>query len=307
MRRANKGFGSNLWRWPRRCTPIKVTNTFGLIRLRARCAERVDDRCGWNPQCAAPITGTSGASGNREGAATASAPSPSPGSAVASHQRIPPRKRLMSVLSQQRPFIIVRAARTRQRSPPRQMCAATARSAPGQRRAARENEGTSFAHRVHARAHRANAPRPAGTRRPVRNRRPAGSCAERGAPHRLRQRHDGDPLRPPDGTPQPPLLRHHPRQSSRAARLRRLASVSAVYRPALRGLDRPHLRAGVRLVEEERHRHPPCDRRDRAGVHTSGNRHDHPVVGRLRLLEPGDQAQGIRQVRDRCRNPRIVQ
>ena len=113
------------------------------------------------------------------------------------------------------------------------MRAATARSAPGQRRAAREHEVTSFAHRVHARAHRAHAPWSPGTRRPVGDRRSAGPRAERGAPHRLRQRHDGDPLRPADGAAQPPLLRHHPRQGRRAARLRGLAPLPAVHRAAL--------------------------------------------------------------------------
>ena len=187
------------------------------------------------------------------------------------------------------------------------MRAAAARSAPGQRRAARKHEVTSFAHRVHARAHRAHAPWAPGTRRRFGSRRPAGPRAERRTPHRLRQRHDGDPLRPPDGAPQPPFLRHHPRQGGGPARLRRLAPLSAVHRAALRGVDRPHLRAGLRFVEEECDRHPPRHRRDRARVHASRNRHDHPAVRRLRFLEPRHQAQGVRQVRDRRRHPRVVE
>ena len=96
---------------------------------------------------------------------------------------------------------------------------------------------------------------------PIGDRRSTGPRAQRRAPHRLRQRHDGDPLRPPDGAAQPPLLRHHPGQGGRAARLRRLAPLSAVHRAALRVVDRPDLRAGLRLDQEERDRHPARDRR----------------------------------------------
>ena len=133
------------------------------------------------------------------------------------------------------------------------------------------------------------------------------SRAERGPPHRLRQRHDGDPLRPRKGASQPPLVGDHQGKGRRPARLRRLASVSAVHRPARRSVDRPDLRAGVRVVEEERDRHPPRHRRARARLHAPRDRHLHPALGRLRFLEPRHQAQGIRQVRHRRRHPRIVE
>ena len=131
--------------------------------------------------------------------------------------------------------------------------------------------------------------------------------AERRAPHRLRQRHDGDPLRPPDGAPQPPRLRHHQGQGRRAARLRRLAPLPAVHRAARRVVDRHDHGAGLRVVEEERDRHPPRDRRDRARVHAARDRHLHPALRRLRLLEPRHQAQGVRQVRHRRRHSRVVE
>ena len=54
----------------------------------------------------------------------------------------------------------------------------------------------------------------------------ADSRAERRAPHRLRQRHDGDPLRPRKGASKPPLVGDHQGQGRRPARLRRLASLS---------------------------------------------------------------------------------
>ena len=72
-------------------------------------------------------------------------------------------------------------------------------------------------------------------------------------------------------------------------------------------VDRSDLRAGLRLVEEERDRHPPRHRRPRARLHPPGDRHLHPALRRLRLLEPRHQAQGIRQVRHRRRHSRIVE
>ena len=103
------------------------------------------------------------------------------------------------------------------------------------------------------------------------------------------------------------VVRHHQGQGRRAARLRRLAPLSAVHRAARRVVHRPDLGAGLRLVEEERDRHPPRDRRDRARVHAPRDRHVHPALRRLRLLEPRHQAQGVRQVRHRRRHPRVVE
>ncbi len=45
----------------------------------------------------------------------------------------------------------------------------------------------------------------------------------------------------------------------------------------------------------------------RARLHASRDRHLHPALRRLRLLEPRHQAQGVRQVRHRRRHPRIVE
>ena len=101
--------------------------------------------------------------------------------------------------------------------------------------------------------------------------------------------------------------RRSSREGRGAARLRRLATLPAVHRPALRGVDRPDLRAGVRVVEEERDRHPPRDRRTRARLHAPRDRHVHPALGRLRFLEPRHQAQGVRQVRHRRRHSRVVE
>ena len=77
--------------------------------------------------------------------------------------------------------------------------------------------------------------------------------------------------------------------------------------PLVRGVDRPDLRAGLRVVEEERDRHSPRDRRARARLHAPRDRHLHSALGRLRFLEPRHQAQGIRQVRHRRRHSRVVE
>ncbi len=77
--------------------------------------------------------------------------------------------------------------------------------------------------------------------------------------------------------------------------------------PLTEVVDRPDLRAGLRLVEEKRDRHPPRDRRHRARVHAPRDRHVHPALRRLRFLEHGHQAQGVRQVRDRRRHSRVVE
>ena len=131
--------------------------------------------------------------------------------------------------------------------------------------------------------------------------------AERRAPHRLRQRHDGDPLGPRQGASHAPRLGHHQGQGRRAARLRRLAALPAVRRAARRVVDRHDLGAGVRLVEEERHRHPPRRRRDGARLHPPRDRHLHPALGRQRLRVARAQAQGVRQVRHRRRHSRVVE
>ena len=102
-------------------------------------------------------------------------------------------------------------------------------------------------------------------------------------------------------------LRHHQGQGRRAARLRRLAPLPAVHRPARRVVDRHDHGAGLRVVEEERDRHPPRRRRDGARLHAPRDRHLHPALRRLRLREPRHQAQGVRQVRHRRRHPRVVE
>ena len=135
----------------------------------------------------------------------------------------------------------------------------------------------------------------------------AAARAERRAPHRLRQRHDGDPLRPRKGASHAPRLRHHQGEGRRPARLRRLAPLPAVHRAARRVVDRHDLGAGVRLVEEERHRHPPRRRRDGARLHAPRDRHVHPALRRQRLRVARHQAQGVRQVRHRRRHPRVVE
>ena len=187
------------------------------------------------------------------------------------------------------------------------MRAATARSAPGQRRAARENEVTTIAHRVRAPPDRAHAPRPAGdiARRDRLGR--SGARAERGTPHRLRQRHDGDPLRPRPRTSQPPRIRHHQGESRRPARVRGLASVSAVHRSAGGVVDRHDHGAGLWIVQEERHGHPSRHRRNRTGLHPPGDRDVHPALRGLGFFEPRHEDQGVRQVRDRRRHPRVVE
>jgi hypothetical protein len=80
-------------------------------------------------QCAAPITGTSGASENRMGNDVCAINVPRVRGSDPEKHTAP--EELMSVFAT-RPFIIVRAAALAA-SPPRQMRAAAARSAPGQR------------------------------------------------------------------------------------------------------------------------------------------------------------------------------
>src|SRR5215208_6598896 len=79
---------------------------------------------------------------------------------------------------------------------------------------------------------RAHSPRPAGhDGRPARSR--AHPRAERRPPHRLRQRHDGHPLRPRERAPEHAVVGHYQGEGGGPARLRRLATLSAVHRDAL--------------------------------------------------------------------------
>ncbi len=130
-------------------------------------------------------------------------------------------------------------------------------------------------------------------------------CPQRRPDDRFRQRHPGHPVRPYQGTETPPQQRHHQGQGGGFPRLRRLAAVSSVHRPAVRILDRPDLRSRLRHQQEERHRHPPRDRRDGTGLHPARDRHVHPAVGGQRLFDAGDQAEGVRQVCDRGGHPGI--
>src|SRR5215211_1737550 len=85
-------------------------------------------------------------------------------------------------------------------------------------------------------------------------------CAKRGAPHRFRQRDDGDPLRSSNGAEEPPRLRYHQGQGFGAARLRRLAPLPAIHSSARGIIDRHDNGPRLWLREEERDRYPPGDR-----------------------------------------------
>src|SRR6266513_478481 len=80
---------------------------------------------------------------------------------------------------------------------------------------------------------------------------PGPPRSQRRTAHRLRQRHDGHPLRAPDGAEEPPLLRHRQRQSLGTARLRRLAALPAVHRPPRGIVDRHDHGDRLRIGEEE--------------------------------------------------------